>query len=159
MTTTSRRRRRAAWHQALLLAASLAVTGTAVAGCTSARNLLGPKESVCFRALPTARQAVGPGPTFAGVRYFAPGALVTDVERAHGHGIRVPDRLVDDAHRATCLVGYRGHFHLASVKAGWAPLRGPYLYAVVVTDPKTGVVSATVLFHRVPFRLADVFPF
>jgi len=152
------RRRGIRMRLAVLVVCWLSAFGL-LAGCTSARNLLGPRESACFRVLPEARAAVGEGASFGGVRYLPPRDLVTAVERARRHGLKVPPALVEVARRATCLVGYRGHFHLSGVKKGWAPLRGPYLYAIVVTNQRSGVVVATVLLHRLPFRLADISPF
>jgi hypothetical protein len=142
----------------LLAGASLGAFG-ALAGCSSARNLLGHPEGRCFRVLPQARRAVGSVPSFSGVRYLPAGQLVADIKRARQHGVKVPDALGDVASRPTCLVSFKGHFALSAVEKGWAPLPGPYLFAVVVTSQQAGTVVGTVLFHKIPLRFAKVFSF
>jgi len=148
----------AAFTAALIAVACLGAFG-ALAGCSSARNLLDHPEGRCFRVLPEARRAVGSAPSFAGVRYLPAGQLVADVKRARRNGVKVPDALADVANRPTCLVSFRGHFSIRTVEKGWAPLSGPYLFAVVVTSEKEGTVIGTVLFHKVPLRFAKVFSF
>lgn len=143
---------------ALAACASLVLAGM-LAGCTSARNTLGTHDSLCFRVLPAARRAVGTHPSFSGVRYLPAGQLVGAVHRARRQGVKVPEALADVARLPTCLVSYKGRFVLASVSKGWAPLPGPYLYAVVVIQQQTDTVVGTVLFHSVPLRFEHVFGF
>ena len=52
-----------------VLVGAVLLVAVGAAGCTSARNALGPSESPCFRAIPLARAAVNDKGKFSGVRY------------------------------------------------------------------------------------------
>lgn len=135
--------------------AALAVVVGAAGGCTSPRNVLGPRESACFRVIPAAVRAVGGGARLRGVRDLSPRVLLS--ARRHRRGVppaALPPGLRRDRARALCLVGFSGHFAVASVERGFAPWPGPWGFAVVVADPTTGGVVATVLFRRSPLRFA-----
>ena len=51
-----------------------------LAGCTTARNALGPAESPCFQALPVAHAAVNDTGHFSGVRYLTATQLTSALE-------------------------------------------------------------------------------
>jgi len=126
-----------------------------LAGCTASRNGLGTHDSVCFRVIPKAVAAVEGHGHFAGVRYLPPRTLFLDMP-----GVSEPDSLSDVARVATCLVAFKGHFTVATVKRGWAPQGGAGRIAIVIVRQRDSALLATVILVRVPARLvfAHVFP-
>jgi hypothetical protein len=133
--------------------AAIALMGTALAGCTSARNGLGTHDSLCFRVLPEARAAVGRSADFSGVRALPGSDLVKAIESLRSTHGTPPDALMDVAHQTTCLVAYGGGFTVAGVSQGWAAEAGPYRAAVVVMGLSDDKVVATVLFRTVPHSI------
>jgi hypothetical protein len=125
------------------------VGGSALAGCTAARNVLGTTDSLCFHTLPEARDAVGSRAVFAGVRFLAVNDVVRAIEHSRLH-LKPPVSLLTMKHKRACLVAFRGEFSLARSRLGWAPRPGPYKGAVVVVSPSDNKVIATILFRRVP---------
>ncbi|MDA8264395.1 MAG: hypothetical protein M0T79_03410 [Actinomycetota bacterium] len=131
------------------IALGLVVGGSALAGCTAARNVLGTTDSLCFHTLPEARSALGSRALFAGVRLLPIADVVRSIERLRSHP-DLPASLVRLEHKRACLVAFRGEFTLARTRLGWAPRPGPYKGAVVVVIPSDNKVIATILFRRVP---------
>ncbi len=131
------------------IALGAVVGGSALAGCTAARNVLGTTDSLCFHTLPEARSAVGSRAFFAGVRLLPVDDVVRAIERSRSYP-KAPASLVRIEHKRACLVAFRGEFTLARSRLGWAPRPGPYKGAVVVVSPSDNKVIATILFRRVP---------
>jgi len=125
------------------------VGGSALSGCTAARNVLGTTDSLCFHTLPEARSALGARAFFAGVRLLPVDDVVRAIERSRSHPKAPPSLLAMD-HKRACLVAFRGEFSLARSRFGWALRPGPYKGAVVVVSPSDNKVIATILFRRVP---------
>ena len=137
----------------VLLAIVLGLAGITLAGCTAARNDLGTHVSSCFRVLPAARAAAGTGATFDGVLLLTGNNVIKAVSGVPQVGPPAPVLLMDVAHRATCLVAFKGTFTLSSVSNGWTPAAGPYLRAIVVMRQSNGHLVATVLLRRLPRAL------
>lgn len=135
--------------------AALALIAAVAGGCTSPRNVLGPRESPCFKVLPAAVRATGGSARLRGVRYLSPRALLALRRRRPAVPPQaLPPGLRRERSRSLCLVGFSGRFTLSSVTKGFAPRAGPWGFAVVVADPSTGAVVATVLFRRAPLRFS-----
>jgi len=145
--------RRRPWVVAAGVALALTMSAVSLAGCTSARNSLGTRDSACFRALPEARSAVGPVAVFAGVRSLQASALVKEVESTPHASRTIPPALTAVEHAATCLVAFKGSFAVDRVSRGWAPLPGPYQGAVVVVRFSNVKLVMTVLLPRLPRAL------
>jgi hypothetical protein len=146
--------------RAVLVGAAFLLAASGVAGCTSARNALGPSESPCFRAIPIARAAVNNKGRFSGVRYvdareFA-SAIRTAKELARGK-IAIPDALTD-ASGPVCVIAYRGEYDPNRVASGWSPTGRVGSLAIVVVRLEKLNVIATVVLRRAPLRLSKVFP-
>lgn len=155
------RRVAAARARKALLAAVVIVCLGAAAGCTTARNTLGPSESPCFRAIPIARAAVNDKGRFAGVRYLTGREFAIAVRQARalaGASIDIPHALIA-AHGPVCAVAYRGSYDSRRVAAGWSPTgRQGELAIVVVRLTKRLGVLATVVLHKPPLRFSRFFP-
>ncbi len=136
------------------LAAVVTVIGL-LAGCTAARNVLGTRESACFRVYPEALAAVHAHGRFAGERYLPPRALIIEL-----HDVVVPTALKDASRVATCLVAFTGRFTTTNVERGWSPSGEAGRIAIVVVRQHDLVLLATVVLGRIPPRLvfARVFP-
>jgi hypothetical protein len=144
----------------VLVGLVLLVTAGGVAGCTTARNALGPSESPCFRAIPIARAAVNDKGRFAGVRYLDAPALSAAIKKAklltHGR-VTLPDALTDVI-GPVCAIAYRGFYDPSRVASGWSPRGRPGMLAIVVVRLQKLAVVVTVVLRRSPLRLAKIFP-
>jgi hypothetical protein len=138
--------------------AGLALVGVALTaeGCTSVRNGLGPRESVCLRALPVARQAVNSQGSYQGIKYFSARSLATLLaERQSTEPSEPPPpELAALKKTSVCLVEYRGTFTTAGVEKGFSHLSGPGTYAVVVIDQATNELIVTIVLHKPPLAFA-----
>jgi acyl dehydratase len=138
------RRRLAALGAALVAAAGLAA-------CTSARNGLGTPVDACYRALPVAAAAVGHQGRFAGVvlagdrLLHGDTAFAQEVQRRGGPSVH-----------AACVVGFRGHFAVASVHDAVVAGHGPLRWAIAVVSSPGNDLIVTVLTSRPPFDLAEL---
>ncbi len=144
----------------VLVGLVLLVIAGGVAGCTSARNALGPSESSCFRAIPIARAAVNDRGHFAGVRYLDARDVATAIRKAKAlsHGrITLPDALTD-VKGPVCAIAYRGQYDPNRVASGWSPSGRAGVLAIVVVRLQKLAVVVTVVLHRSPLRLSKVFP-
>ena len=155
-------RPRVAWrlsHRALAAVLVLSAAAT-LAGCTSARNVLGPSASPCFRALPAAASAVGARAHFAGVRDGRLRDLLVVVQRRRAGAAPVspPDALEDSSSTQVCLVAYRPPISADAASARWKPWPGRIRFAVVVVGEQNLRVVATILLDRAPLRFARDFP-
>jgi len=136
---------------------ALGLSGSlATAGCTSVHNVLGTRDSACFRVIPEARGAVGPAAKFAGVRAVSADFLLRE---ARHRRVKAPATLEAAVHKPTCLVAFTGRFQTASVQLPWVPRPGPYRDAIVVLLQRTGRVIATVLLPRLSLRFRHSFAF
>ena len=136
---------------------ALGLAGSLLLGaCTSVHNVLGTRESACFRVIPEARSAVGEGPKFDGVRAISADALLRGVRR---RGVKAPARLTAVVHKSTCLVAFTGRFEPSAVRRPWVVRPGPYHYAVVVLLEPSGRLIATVLLPRLAVRFRHTFAF
>ena len=142
----------------LLTAAALALVVVLPAGCTSVKNGLGPRESICFSVIPTARAEVGKGPYFAGVRYVGPTTIVRAIERVHHHKVMPPSPLLGrDAHHADCMVAFRSHRFRGRLMAhAWRPGEGPYHFVIVVVRLRTHRILAVIVLHKAPIGFGDL---
>ena len=131
-----------------------------LAGCTSARNALGPAESPCFQALPVAHAAVNDTGHFSGVRYLTATQLTSALETVKkytGGRLAIPAALLHQT-SAVCAVAYYGHYKSSRVANGWAPGKTTGSFAIVVVRvPKIEVLITTVT-RRPPLRLTKLFP-
>jgi hypothetical protein len=144
----------------LLFALALFASAIAIAGCTSARNALGPPESPCFRALPAANAAVNGKGHFSGVRYLTAKDVLSIVKRAEhfaGRKVHLPEDIARDK-SAVCVVAYSGHFTSQTVANGWSPSGKPGTLAVVVVSVPSISVLATVVTRRPPLKLTRFLP-
>jgi hypothetical protein len=151
--TVSRTRR-------LLVGALVLLATSGFAGCTSARNALGPSESPCFRAIPLARAAVNDKGRFSGVRYISAKEFTAAIKKARalaGSAIVLPDALLD-VEGPVCVIAYRGEYKTTKVASGWSPTGTRGTLAIVVVGLQKLDVVATVVLHRPPLRLVRVFP-
>lgn len=140
----------------LVVAAGLCAVSLGLGGCTVEKNVLGPKESICFSAIPVARTLVGKKAVFAGVRYLGPRSLVGSIERAEHHHLMPPAMLRQMGRHAACLVAYRGRLSPRSLATGWRPGRGPYRFAIVVIRLRDHRLLGVVLLRRPPLGFADL---
>ena len=129
-------------------------------GCTSVRNSLGPRESVCFRILPAAAAAVHDQGTFSGVRLTTAPALLADLRRKPHPIAEVVERsLVEEAAQhprsALCLAAYKGSFSPSAVELGWSPTGSDGPWALVAVRVPSGVVLATIILRKTPIRVSD----
>lgn len=136
---------------------ALLVLAVAAGGCTSVRNGLGRRESICFASLPAARQVVGKEATFAGVRYLSPVAVRKDLLRIEHHLTPLPAALSRLDHKAMCLVAYRGRFRRDIDSLVWRPRPGPYGFAIVVVRQTNQKVLGVLLLRRVAVRFAKLY--
>ncbi len=130
------------------------------AGCTSARNALGPSESPCFRAIPLARAAVNDKGKFSGVRYVSARDFTTAIRKAKVEArgrVNLPHALVD-VKGPICAVAYRGVYDPHRVAHGWSPTGRNGTLAIVVVRLQKPDVVATVVLRRSPLRLSKEFP-
>jgi hypothetical protein len=125
------------WVGAVFMAISL----SALAGCSAGRASLGTSASPCYVALPTAARAVGFHGRLLGVRLLGVSSVTSRhlgavIERAGVSTGRV------------CLVAFSGTFRARSVSR---PAGRPFGHlAVVVLRYPSGSLVATVLFRRLP---------
>jgi hypothetical protein len=135
--------------------AGLALLGAALltGGCTSVRNGLGTRESVCLRALPVARTAVNEQGSYQGVKYFD----------AHSFALLLakrptkeppPPELSALMKSSVCLVEYRGTFTASGVEKGFSHLTGAGDYAVVVIKQSTNELVVTVVLGKPPLAFS-----
>lgn len=144
----------------LLVGLALLVAASGIAGCTSARNALGPSESPCFRAIPIARAAVNDRGRFAGVRYLGARDVAIAISKAKALSrgrITLPDAL-SDVKGPVCAIAYRGRYDANRVASGWSPQGRVGMLAIVVVRLQKLVVIVTVVLPRSPLRLSKVFP-
>ena len=134
---------------------ALLVSGCTVSGCTTARNVLGPKVSPCYRAVAVARLALHRHGRFDGVRAL-PGTSV-ELVLADYHP-RTSRRVAVGPRTAICLVAYRGRFSAAGLQAVLRPGPAEARVAVVVVRQKDLEVVGILLVNRAPRRLARVLP-
>ncbi|MGA8295827.1 MAG: hypothetical protein WB770_02170 [Acidimicrobiales bacterium] len=143
-----------------LVATAVLASALGLAGCTSARNALGPSESPCFRAIPLARAAVNDKGRFSGVRYMSAVEFARAIKQAKafaGSAIKLPDALVD-VRGPVCAIAYRGSYDAKRVASGWAPLGEHGTLALVVVRLQKLDVVATVVLSRPPLRLSRLLP-
>jgi hypothetical protein len=156
---TRRREPPKAAMRGVFLGAVLLVAAGA-AGCTSARNALGPSESPCFRAIPLARAAVNDKGKFSGVRYVSARDFTTAIRKAKVETrgrVSLPHALVD-VKGPICAVAYRGIYDPNRVAHGWSPTGRSGTLAIVVVRLQKPEVVATVVLRRPPLRLSKQFP-
>lgn len=142
--------RRTRW----LLAVSAVCTGSFVlAGCTAARNTLGTSSSVCYQALPAAKQAVEGRGKFLGIR-LVPRSLLA--ERRHRHLRQVLELRAGATVNQVCLAAYEGSFSQADVERplGAPPPGGVGRVAVVVVSSPGNRVLGTFVLDRRPIRFS-----
>ena len=102
--------------------AAAVVAALVASGCGGPRNSLNTSESVCFRSLAVAREAVHHRGKLIGVRRVSPQAL----ERHLPETGTVPR---DDA----CLVVFRGDYKPGDVDGARPPAAGRYAMVAVTT--------------------------
>jgi hypothetical protein len=141
-------------RRALLMA--VLMMGTLLTSCTSVRNGLGTRDSVCFASLPAAQRAVGGKPTLAGVRYVAPTLLLDSLDRQTHRQLRPPASLLSMPRKGVCLVAYRGRFSSGLAKRAWRPEPGPYDFAVVVVRQADDHVLGVLLLSQSPMRFSHL---
>ena len=132
--------------------ATLGLAGTLVAACSSARTDVGTSDESCFRAIPTASEAVGDQGHLAGVRKYSLSTL-------HGLAPHLADRLADQVPvgQAVCLVAYSGRFEAGRVAKPLGLPQGP-LAVAVVTWPGDKLLG-TLILDRIPVRFGHSHPF
>ncbi len=143
-----------------VLVGAVLLVAVGAAGCTSARNALGPSESPCFRAIPLARAAVNDKGKFSGVRYVTARDFNAAIRQAKvaAHGrVNLPVALVE-VKGPICAVAYRGTYDPNRVAHGWSPTGKSGTLAIVVVRLQKPDVVATVILRRSPLRLAKEFP-
>jgi hypothetical protein len=135
---------------------ALALLGATLTGCTSVRNGLGPRESVCFRVLPAAQEAVHDQGSFGGLKYLSADSFATLLAKQSGkHPPPSPPPGISALQKsAVCLVEYHGTYTAAAVEKGWSRVSGPGSYAIVVIKQSTGEVIVTVVLHKPPLAFA-----
>lgn len=121
----------------------------ALAGCTAARNALGPRVGTCYHALPVAAAAVHHRGKFSGVRLLRAGDL---------RAWRRLDEMVQGTKLPSlCVVGFRGSFTSAQVvDPVGAAVTAPRPYAVVVVNAAGDHLLGTALLRRLPLPLRDL---
>jgi len=141
------RRLLAAMRTRRLLAAvaALALAGSLLAACSSARIDVGTADESCYQALPTAAKAVGGHGHLAGVRKYTVGSLR---ELAPHLYHRLADELPKG--QAVCLAGYTGHFSAAEVQKPLGRTQG--IVAVAVVTWPGDELLGTLILERVPVR-------
>jgi hypothetical protein len=141
-----------------LALAGLALFGAAICtgGCTSVRNGLGPRESVCLRALPVAREAVHAQGSYQGVKYFDARsfALLLAKRQSTQPAESPPPELAALMKSSVCLVEYRGTFTTADVEMGFSHFSGAGAYAVVVIKQSTNELVVTIVLPKPPLAFA-----
>jgi hypothetical protein len=121
------------------LAAALAATTVVLAGCGGPRNALNTSESVCFRSIVVAKDAVHHKGRLVGVHKIAGASLPR-----HMPGITVATR--DEV----CLVAFRGDYREGDVEAANPPGAGRYAVVAVTTGAPT--LLGARLSDDIPFR-------
>jgi hypothetical protein len=117
----------------------------AFAGCTSVRSSLGTSDSSCYRALPTARQAVNAQGRMIGVQLLTLAALRRDAPRLFG------DLATTHAEsQRVCVVAFDGRFEKSSVSEPRGRSTG-HVAVVVATTPSNQLLG-TVIFTRAPLH-------
>jgi hypothetical protein len=147
----------------------VALGGVAAVGtsCASVRNGLGTSSSVCFRAIPVGRSALGKqtsidlvsgsepptpkAPEFVGVR----SATQKDIDafgKKHDSYQTVLTKRNGGPLKSICLVAFKGAFDPSSVKylLGTVPSVGHRSYAVVVVSEPSNKILATFLRSKEP---------
>jgi hypothetical protein len=107
-----------------------------LSACAGPRNSLNTAASVCFRALPAARDVVHGKGRLVGVRRRSTATLTR----------RFPGVTVPRPGDPVCIVAYRGDYKAGEVKGA----TGTGRYAVVVVDAKS--------MHVLRTRVTDVLP-
>lgn len=141
----------------VLVALTVLVAGGVLSGCTSPRDVLGPKESPCYRAIAVAKLAVRGAGSFSGVRELSVKSLLAALEQGRPGPSDIPVRLVR-AQDGLCLVAYRGRYSDSNVTHAWPLDPAPDRYAVVVVREAEATVVTTILVRKAPLRLTKVFP-
>jgi len=131
---------------------ALGLAGSLLAACSSARTDVGTSDQSCFRALPTASEAVGDQGHLSGVRKYTLNTL-------HGLAPRLADRLADQvpAGQAVCLVAYSGQFEAGHVSKPLGLPKGPLAVAVVTWPGDT--LLGTLILNAIPVRFGHSHPF
>lgn len=123
------------------------VAGLVLAGaCAGPRNTLGTAASSCFRALPTAKDAVHRKGTLVGVR-----RVDTDLLQRRMPGDPALATLPD---RQLCVFAFKGKFQPADVPRAIEQHEGRY--AVVAVATRRPVVVAAFILNRLPTRFRHV---
>jgi hypothetical protein len=135
---------------------ALALLGAMLTGCTSVRNGLGPRESVCFRVLPAAHAAVHDQGSYGGLRYLSAASFATLLAKQAGKHLAPPPGVGALKKSGVCLVEYHGTFTAASVEKGFSRVTSPGSYAIVVIKQSSGEVIVTVVLHKPPLAFSDV---
>ncbi|MCU1488749.1 MAG: hypothetical protein JWM85_154 [Acidimicrobiaceae bacterium] len=137
--------------------AAIAVASVLASACTSPRDVLGPKESPCYRAVAVAHLAVEGAGRFSGVRQLDGKSLLMALSADRIAHPGVPQRIRANKD-ALCLVAYRGHFSASRVRSPWRVGTKPATYAVVLVTESDSKVVATLLLGRPPVRLTRFLP-
>jgi len=139
-------------HRLPAALAALGLAGSLLAACSSPRTDVGTSDESCFKAIPTASEAVGDQGHLSGVRKYSLSTL-------HGLAPRLADRLADQvpAGQAVCLVAYSGQFESGHVSKPLGLPKGP-LAVAVVTWPGDKLLG-TLILERIPVRFGHIHPF
>lgn len=143
------------------LAGCTLVGGMALTGCTSARNVLGPHASSCFRVLPAALLATNGEGVFTGLKYVPADVLLTALRKVPpaGHPAPIPPGLALAKKTSVCLVEFRGAFTVSKVLDGWSPVGAPTgKYAVVAIRQSDSQVLLTAVLVKEPLRFRRTYP-
>ena len=151
------------------VAVLVAVGGVAAVGtsCATVRNGLGTSSSVCFRAIPAGRSALGKStsvdlatgttpappkaPAFVGVRTATQKDINAFGKRHNSYEAVLAQRNGGPV-KSICLVAFKGTFDPSSLEGllGTVPPEGHRNYAVVVVSEPSNKVLATFLRSKEP---------
>lgn len=119
------------------------LSGAAGAGCSTGPGVSNGSVSVCYRAIPIGRQAVGErSATLIGVHRIAVDQVRSQLP------VATRDELAAENDGAVCAMAFRGHFAAGQVTGAPSAQSGQYAL-VLVSSRRLHLVAAVVL-DRLP---------
>lgn len=116
----------------------------ALSACTAGHTALGTTDSLCFRSLPPAADAVHRKGTFVGVHRLDTKKLLADAR------VRERQELSSLDDKTVCAVAFHGNFSPGQVEHAYRERHGRY--AVVLVTARDNKVVASFVLNRLPLE-------